>query len=205
MEQVHWLNWVFPKCFHWIRGIHWENILHFNKIIRTCHLLCQRSKCCHITSKTHVEERIIKLNPIHASVIYQILWIHWISDQFRENSNVSHTFTFFQIERGTSGDDVLVAGRVLDLAPFTIDGESSTTLTLSAPDPTRLQIITRHRPDVLVPVAVFISAQHKTYIYNKKVVGFIAGSYRLSLIFEWRFCGQTPINFLKLFSSNWMN
>ena len=64
----------------------------------------------------------------------------------------------FQIERGTSGDDVLVAGRVLEPAPFTIDGESSTTLILSAPDPTRLQIITRHRHDVLMPIAVFISA-----------------------------------------------
>ena len=40
-------------------------------------------------SKTQVPERIFKLSPIHASVIYQIpwiRWIHWISDLFGENS-----------------------------------------------------------------------------------------------------------------------
>ena len=38
-------------------------------------------------------ERIFKLNPIHASVIYQIpwmRWIHWTSKLFRENSIVEY-------------------------------------------------------------------------------------------------------------------
>ena len=42
-------------------------------------------------SKIHVWDKIFKLSPIHASVIYQIswiCWIHWIHVQFRENSNV---------------------------------------------------------------------------------------------------------------------
>ena len=52
------------------------------------HLLCKRPTCYHSASKTLVAERIFKLSPIHVSVIYQIPWIHWISDPFRENSNV---------------------------------------------------------------------------------------------------------------------
>ena len=46
----------------------------------------------HNASKTHVRDRIFKLSPIHASVIYQIpwiRWIHWIPAPFRENSIVS--------------------------------------------------------------------------------------------------------------------
>ena len=69
-------------------------ILFVRKIIRTCHLLCKRLRCYHNASKkTQVGERIFKLSPIHASVIYQIPcvhWIHWISDPFRENSNESN-------------------------------------------------------------------------------------------------------------------
>ena len=59
-------------------------------IIRTCHFLCKRPRCYHSTIKTQVAESSFKLNPIHASVIYQIPWIHWISDPFRENSIAMH-------------------------------------------------------------------------------------------------------------------
>ena len=76
--------WVFPKCFPW------KNILVI-KSFRTCHLLCMRLRCYHSASKTQVSERIFKLSPIHASVIYQIPWIHWISDPSKENSIVSNT------------------------------------------------------------------------------------------------------------------
>ena len=31
--------WVFPKCFHWIRWIQCQNICHYSKKTRTCHLL----------------------------------------------------------------------------------------------------------------------------------------------------------------------
>ena len=37
----------------------------------TSHLLCKRPGCYHSASKTHVRDRIFKLSPIHASVIYQ--------------------------------------------------------------------------------------------------------------------------------------
>ena len=40
--------------------------------VRTCRLLCQRQGCSHSANKTHVRDRIFKLSPIHASVIYQI-------------------------------------------------------------------------------------------------------------------------------------
>ena len=36
--------------------------------------------------KTHVRDRIFKLSPIHALVIYQIPWIQWIPVPFREKS-----------------------------------------------------------------------------------------------------------------------
>ena len=39
----------------------------------TQHLLCKRPGCCHSASKIHVRERIFRLNPIYAQVIYQIL------------------------------------------------------------------------------------------------------------------------------------
>ena len=35
------------------------------------HLFCQRPRCYHSASKTHVRDRIFKLRPIHTSVIYQ--------------------------------------------------------------------------------------------------------------------------------------
>ena len=70
------LIWVFPKCFHWI--IQWQKILCFKKIIWNCHLLYKISKCYRSASKTYIADRIFILSPIHASVIYQIPWIHWI-------------------------------------------------------------------------------------------------------------------------------
>ena len=33
-----------------------------------------------------VRDRIFKLKPIHATVIYQIRWIQWIAVSFKENS-----------------------------------------------------------------------------------------------------------------------
>ena len=53
-------------------------------MIRDCYLLCKRPSCCHSASKTQAD-RIFKLSPVHASVIYQIPWNRWISDPFREN------------------------------------------------------------------------------------------------------------------------
>ena len=51
-----------------------------------CHwsVLCKRQRYYHNTNKTQVAKRIFELSPIHASVIYQIHWIHWISDRFRK-------------------------------------------------------------------------------------------------------------------------
>ena len=45
---------------------------------------CQQDTC---------RDRIFKLSPIHALVIYQIPWIQWIPVPFRENCNGFDTFT----------------------------------------------------------------------------------------------------------------
>ena len=53
---------------------------------------CNKPACYHSARKTHVRNRIFRLSPIHASVTYQILWIHWIHwipVPFRKNSNGS--------------------------------------------------------------------------------------------------------------------
>ena len=52
------------------------------KKVRTCHLLCKRPGYYHIASKTHATDRIFKLSPIYASVIYQIPWSRWIHWKF---------------------------------------------------------------------------------------------------------------------------
>ena len=63
------------------------------KRARTCHLLCKKPGFYHSASKTHVGDRIFKLNSIHTSVIYQIPWIHWI--QFHLGN-----FTLFGVKIG---------------------------------------------------------------------------------------------------------
>ena len=52
------------------------------KRTRTCDLLFKRPECYHSTSKAHVRDRIFKFSPIHASVIDQICWIHWVQWKF---------------------------------------------------------------------------------------------------------------------------
>ena len=39
--------------------------------VQTCHLLCKKLGCYHSTSKTRVTDRIFKLSPMYASMIYQ--------------------------------------------------------------------------------------------------------------------------------------
>ena len=72
--------------FPWMFSLNSVTKIFVIKRVRTCHLLCKRRGCYHSTSKTHVRDRIFKLNLIHASVIYQISWIQWIPVPFRENS-----------------------------------------------------------------------------------------------------------------------
>ena len=89
------VNWVFPKCFHYIRWIQWQKCVSLHSKgsnLPSSHLLGKRPKCYHSTNKTHVRDRIFKLSPIHASVIYQIpwiCWIQWIPVPFREFYNAT--------------------------------------------------------------------------------------------------------------------
>ena len=66
-----------------------KNVCHHSKRVQTCHLLYYRWGCYHSASKTHVRDKIFNLTPIHASVIYQIPWIQWISVPLRDNSMAS--------------------------------------------------------------------------------------------------------------------
>ena len=68
-KQTHRNIGVFPKCFTEFSD---KNICHYSKRAQTCHLLCKKPACYHNTSKIHVKDRIFKLTPSHASVIYQI-------------------------------------------------------------------------------------------------------------------------------------
>ena len=72
-----------------------KNICYYSERARTCHLLCWNQGCYHFNSQTHVRNRIFKMTPILASLIYQIPWIRWmqwIPVPFRENSieNIHH-------------------------------------------------------------------------------------------------------------------
>ena len=48
-----------------------NKILHLKMIIQTSNLLCKRWRCYHSASKGQVTDRIFKLTPIYALVIYQ--------------------------------------------------------------------------------------------------------------------------------------
>ena len=56
--------------------------------------------------KARVRVRIFKLSPIHASVIYQFHWIHWVPVLYRENSNVQVTWD--SVLGGGSGSGAVV-------------------------------------------------------------------------------------------------
>ena len=62
-----------------------KNICLYSKRIQTCHLLCKRPGCYHSASKTHVGDRIFKLRPIYASVIFNF-------PKFAEFSEISALF-----------------------------------------------------------------------------------------------------------------
>ena len=65
MFSLDLLSWVTKICVITVKGLEPATS-------------CVRPGCCHSASKTHVRDRIFKLSPIHASVIYQIPWIRWI-------------------------------------------------------------------------------------------------------------------------------
>ena len=64
-----------------------RNCIYIQEIIRTCNLLYKKPRYDHSTSKTWITDMIFEISPVHASVIYQIPWIHCISVPFRKNSN----------------------------------------------------------------------------------------------------------------------
>ena len=67
-----------------------KNICHYSKRAQTCHPATSyaRDQDAITALARHVRDKIFKLNPIHASVIYQIPWIQWIPFPFCENSIV---------------------------------------------------------------------------------------------------------------------
>ena len=71
-----------------------KNIFHYCKRAQTCHLFCKRPGCDRSDSNTHARDKIFKLRPIHASVIYQVPKLAEFTEfndssaPFRTNSNV---------------------------------------------------------------------------------------------------------------------
>ena len=85
-ELNQWSLEFFLNVFTEFSEFREKNNSHYTKRTRTCYHLCKRPGCYHSASETHVRDRIFKLIPIHASVIYQfpwIRWIHWIQWKFR--------------------------------------------------------------------------------------------------------------------------
>ena len=84
----------FDRCIFLVMYIIWQlnsvtKICHYSKRARTCHLLCNRPEYYHNTSKTHVRDRIFRLSPIHASMIFRFPEFPEFSESsspFRENS-----------------------------------------------------------------------------------------------------------------------
>ena len=72
----------FPLMFfHWIQQIQGQKYCILKRLFEPA------TSC--VRDQEASTERIFKLSPIHASVIYPIpwiCWIHWISHLFRENS-----------------------------------------------------------------------------------------------------------------------
>ena len=75
--------WIFPKCSANSVTKRFVIVVKGLKPATSCvtetRMLLQHCK-------THVRDRIFKLTVIHASVIYQMPWIHWILVPFRENT-----------------------------------------------------------------------------------------------------------------------
>ena len=59
-----------------------KNICHYSNRTRTCHFLWKRLGSYHSVNRTHVTDKIFKLSPIQASMIYQIPKIRWIQWKF---------------------------------------------------------------------------------------------------------------------------
>ena len=65
-----WMEFFLNVCTEF-KEFNDKNICHYRKRVWG-HLLYKRPRYYHNTSKTHVRDRILKLTPIHASVIYLI-------------------------------------------------------------------------------------------------------------------------------------
>ena len=84
------------KCFTEFTEFSDKNICHYNKRTRTCHTTasCERDQDDSIAPTRHTcRDRIFKLNPIHASVIFRFPEFAEFSESsalFRKNSNTSN-------------------------------------------------------------------------------------------------------------------
>ena len=78
----------------WIQRIRWQKIFVMTVKGLDPATSCVRHQDATTTPVRHILEPVIlKLSPIHTSVIYQIPWIRWTqwsSASFRKNSNVFH-------------------------------------------------------------------------------------------------------------------
>ena len=81
--DLHVSSFWFDSCWSFfLKGLTELTKISVTKRAWTCHLLFKRSRCFHSTSKTSVRDRIFKLSPIHALVIYYIPGIYGIQYKF---------------------------------------------------------------------------------------------------------------------------
>ena len=76
-----WDNWSFPKCSNWIQ---WQKYLSLQKKGSSLPPVLLKTK---MSPRCQQEtDRIFKLTPTNALVIYPIPWVYWISVKSREYS-----------------------------------------------------------------------------------------------------------------------
>ena len=92
LKYPYWQVWLFPKCFTEFS----DEMFVKKHYIRIFNFFCGRPRCFDTTNEILVRDRILRLTPIQASVVYHLLWIHFISVPFRENSIV---FIFLSLWR----------------------------------------------------------------------------------------------------------
>ena len=101
----------FPWMIHWICWICWLKIFAIMVNIFDTATSCDRDQDATTAPARHVRDKSFKLIPVHASVIYQIPWIHWIhriSVPFRKNS--SHPSFHLDFKVGTNKSQIQSSG-----------------------------------------------------------------------------------------------
>ena len=83
--------WVFPKCFHWIQRIQWQNICHYCKGAQNCH---PATSCVRDQDATTVSAR-------HMWETGSLNWSHFMLQRFIRFPEIVEFVEFFSHLRKT--------------------------------------------------------------------------------------------------------